>query len=74
VKIDATTILAIYGSVLATIVFLWDIIKYVHGRPRLKVEVDHHVLIGPPAAEHKLGIKMAMIGKGTISVVRVEKG
>jgi len=66
---SAITILAIYGSILSTIVFLWDIIKYLHDKPCLKVEVGHHMLVGPGAKEHKIGITMANIGKRAITVV-----
>lgn len=65
-KIDATTILAFYGSILATIVFLWDIIKYIRDKPRLRVKVNHRLLGG---TEHKLGIEVANVGRGTITVV-----
>ena len=68
-KLDTTTLLAIYGSALATIVFLWDIIKYVQHRRRLKGTVHHHVLVGPTARKHLLDIEMANVGKGMISVV-----
>ena len=68
-KLDTTTLLAFYGSALATIVFLWDIIKYGQHRRRLKVTVRHHVLMGPAARKHMLGIEMANVGKGTITVV-----
>jgi hypothetical protein len=68
-KIDVTAVLAIYGSLLATIVFLWDVIKYICERTRLKVEVNHHILTGPGESKHRLGIKMANVGKGTITVV-----
>ena len=67
-KIDATTVLAIYGSLLATGVLFWDILKYRHDKPRLKVKVSHDVLIGPQGVELKLGIKMANVGKGMIAV------
>jgi hypothetical protein len=66
VKIDATTILAFYGSILATIVFLWDIIKYIRDKPRLRVKVNHRLLGG---TEHKLGIEVANVGRRTITVV-----
>ena len=67
-KINITTILAIYGSVLATIVFVWDIIKVAREKPRLKIEVAHHILAGPQETKHRIGIKMANVGRGTITV------
>lgn len=67
---NATTILAIYGSVLATIVFLWDIIKHVRDKPCLKVKANHYGLIDPLGVKtHKLGINMVKVGKGMIKVV-----
>ena len=66
---DVTTILAIYGSALSTIVFFWKIFTYLRDRPRLKVRVDHHALLGPGVREHKLGIKMVNVGKGKITMV-----
>ena len=69
-KIDATAILAIYGSILATIVFLWDIIKYIYDKPRLRVKVNHLFKVSPlGCTEHKLGIKVANVGKRTVTVV-----
>ena len=40
-NLDVTTILAVYGAVLATLVLVWDVIKFVRERPRLKVEAGH---------------------------------
>jgi len=66
--IDVTAALAIYGSLLATIVFLWDVVKYIRERTRLKVEVNHHFLTGPGESKYRLGIKMANVGKGAITL------
>jgi hypothetical protein len=67
-NLDITTILAIYGAVLATLVLVWDIVKFVRERPRLKVEGGHHVLMGEGSTEHRLGIKMSNVGKGKITI------
>jgi len=69
VKDAATLYIAIYGSVLATIVFFWDLIKYKRDKPRLKVKVGHHILGNRLTSEHKLGIDMVNIGKRPITVV-----
>lgn len=61
--------LAIYGSVLATIVFLWDVIKHIREKPRLRVKVNHRVLLGSAKQEHKLGIDIINIGQGIAHIV-----
>ncbi len=66
---DVTAYIAIYGAVLATIVFLWDLIKYKKDKPCLKVEVRHHILSNRIKTEQKLGIQMANIGRRPITVV-----
>jgi hypothetical protein len=66
--LNLTTILAVYGSVLATIVFLWEIYKYIRDKSRLKINVDHHILVGVAKKEHKLGVKLVNIGGQSIFV------
>jgi len=68
-NIDFTAILAVYGAILATVVLLWDVVKYVRDRPGLMVKVDHHVLVGPQLSEHKIGIYMVNTGKRPLTVV-----
>lgn len=68
-KLDVTTVLAVYGAVLATLVLVWDIIKFRRDKPRLKVQAGHHMLVGEGTTEHKLGINMSNVGKGKITIV-----
>jgi hypothetical protein len=37
-----TTTLAIYAAVLSTIVFLWDIRKWLRNNPRIAVKIEYH--------------------------------
>lgn len=67
--IDITTGLALYGALLSTIVFLWNLRRNLRDRAKLIVEADHHVLIGPLHRDHKLGIKMVNKGRRPLTVV-----
>lgn len=57
-----TAAVALYGAVLSTV-------NCLRGMRRLRVTVHHHVLVGPVARKHMLGIEMANVGKVTITVV-----
>lgn len=69
-NIDLTTLLAIYGALLATIVFLWDVIKFFHDRPNLRVEADYHIRVSNlGASEPVVGITMINTGKEPLTIV-----
>ena len=61
--------LAIYGAILSTGILLLNIIKYYKDNPRLKVETNHHALVGPLKSEQKIGIDMINEGKRPITIV-----
>jgi hypothetical protein len=63
-----TFYVAAYGAVLATLVFLWDIVKYQRDKPRLRVEANRRVLVGPKS-ELKIGIDMINSGKRSVTIV-----
>jgi hypothetical protein len=64
-----TLYLAIYGVLLSTLVFLWDILKYYKDKPNLRVETNLRMLVGPLASEMKIGIDMINEGKRPITIV-----
>jgi len=64
-----TTFLAIYGAVIATLVFVWDLIKYFKDKPQLEVRVNPHALIGPLTRESKIGIEMVNTSRRPITIV-----
>jgi hypothetical protein len=64
-----TLYLAIYGALLSTLVFLWDILKYYRDKPNLRVETNLRMLVGPLASEMKIGIDMINEGKRPITIV-----
>lgn len=64
-----TLYLAIYGAILSTLVFTWDIIKYYKDKPKLRVSANHRVLIGAHNSERKIGIDMINEGKRPITIV-----
>lgn len=66
---DLTNILAVYGSFLATVGFVWQVFKYVRDKAHLKIEVNHHLLVGRSEAQHKLGISAINIGTRSIFIV-----
>ncbi len=63
-----TFYVAAYGAVLATLVFLWDIVKYQRNKPSLRVEANHRMLVGP-RSESKIGIDMINAGKRPVTIV-----
>ncbi len=64
-----TLYLAIYGAILSTLVLLWDVVKYYKDKPRLRVQANHRVLVGPLKSEQKIGIDMINEGKRPITIV-----
>jgi len=64
-----TTVLAVYGAALATLVFVWDVIKYAKDKPKLLVKVNPHALIGPLTRESKIGIEMVNTSRRPITIV-----
>ena len=65
---DITNILAVYGSILATIIFVWEIFKYIRDKPRLKIKVNYHILGGLGKVEHKIGITAINTGTKPIFI------
>lgn len=66
---NSTLYLAIYGAALATIVFGWDVVKYLKDRPTLQVKTNLRILLGPLGSENKIGIDMINKGKRPITIV-----
>lgn len=66
---QVTFYVAIYGAILSTLVFLWDIIKYCSDKPNLRVRANHRLLTGPRMSERKIGIDMINKGKRPITIV-----
>lgn len=66
---NITTYIAIYGAVLSTLVFLWDVIKHLKDKPDLQVEAGYHALVGQLPSELKLGIRMINKGRRPITIV-----
>lgn len=64
-----TLYLAIYGAILSTLVFSWDILKYYKDKPKLRVSANHRALIGSYKSERKIGIDMINEGKRPITIV-----
>jgi len=72
VNFDWTILLAIYGAVLATMVFSWDVIKYMREKPTLKVETHRcqiSGLLNPTNNLPRVKIAISNTGKAPITVV-----
>jgi hypothetical protein len=63
-----TFYIAVYGAGLATLVFLWDIVKYNRDKTKLRVEANLHALVGPKS-EIKIGIDMINDGRRPLTIV-----
>lgn len=63
-----TFYVALYGAVLATLVFLWDIVKYKRDKPTLRVEANVRVLVGL-TSQTKIGIDMINRGRRPLTIV-----
>lgn len=46
-SINPTAVVAWWGAILSTIVFLWDIYKYRHAGPKLRVGVNANMVMAP---------------------------
>ncbi|MCR4316637.1 MAG: hypothetical protein NUW37_09850 [Planctomycetes bacterium] len=67
---DWTFWIAIYGAVLATAVFAWDILKHFSDRPRLTVKANHRLIVVPGnGATSKIGIDVINKTRRPITVV-----
>ena len=68
-----TSLLAIYGAVLATIVFVWDIFKYFGDRPNLRVNAYRDIraaaLLSDSQTYPIVVLAMVNIGKEPLTVV-----
>lgn len=65
---NVTLYIAIYGAILSTLLFFWDIIKHYKDKPNLRVETNQRVLIGQKS-ERKIGIDMINEGRRPITIV-----
>ena len=61
--------IAIYGAILSTLVFLWDIRKYYKDKPKLRIEANHRALIGPLKSERKIGIDIINESSRRLTIV-----
>lgn len=64
-----TPYFAVYGAILSTIIFLWDIFKYYRDKPKLRVQANHRLLIAMHKSEPRIGIDMINVGKRPITIV-----
>ena len=63
-----TFYVAAYGAVLATLVFLWDIVKYNRDKAKLSVEANVRVVAGL-TSQVKIGIDMINNRKRPLTIV-----
>jgi len=64
-----TIYIAIYGALLSTLVFVWDIIKQIRDKPRLIVRCNHHMLVGPSGSKPRIGVTMINEEKRPVTIV-----
>lgn len=69
-SIDLTSILAIYGAILSTLLLVWKIVVYyLDNTPRLKVEVEKGLMMTSLGDyESQIHIRLSNIGKPPITV------
>ena len=63
-----TFYVALYGALLATLVFLWDVVKYKRDKATLRVETNIRALVGL-TSQVKIGIDMINDGRRPLTIV-----
>jgi hypothetical protein len=68
-----TTFVAWWGAILATVVFLWDVWKYLHKGPRVRFEASGNMKRADRPPDHKtyLHAQATNYGDGTTTVTTV---
>lgn len=60
---SSTTIVAWWGAILSTIVFLWDTYKYVKAGPRLRFDARPGMVL-MPSADKRIFIQTEVVNHG----------
>jgi hypothetical protein len=60
IQINPTTLVAWWGAILSSVVFLWDIYKYRHAGPKLRVGVNPGMILMPSADKRTLVVTEVM--------------
>lgn len=66
---DTTFYIAIYGATLSTIVFGWELFKYLNDRPNIRVETNFRIIVGRSKGDPKIGIDIINAGKRPVTIM-----
>src|SRR6185503_1631307 len=64
-----TFYIAVYGAVLSTAVFGWELFKYFSDKPKIKVETNFRILVGRSSGDPKIGVDIINSGKRPVTIV-----
>ncbi len=66
---DITIYIALYGAILATLVFIWDIIKTIKDIPKIIIKANIHFLVGLKTNIRKKGITVINRSRRPVTIV-----
>jgi len=66
---STTFYIAIYGAILSTIVFGWELFKYFSDKPKIKVVTNFSIPVGGLQGDPMLGIDIINTGKRPVTII-----